>query len=78
VINPAQIPDEVVKAVAMAIANKYVETYDADPEKIAPHCKTEAITYVTAALAAWPGAHTYSNCELGTTLFLPLPQEPRT
>jgi hypothetical protein len=65
-IDPAQIPDEVVEAAAKAIGEETYETL-----------RDAARAAIAAALAAWPHAEIDSQYDVDF-LILPLTQEPRT
>lgn len=72
-IDPRQIPDEVVKAALSAYKYASSDVYTTEE-----HDMAEAIA---AAINAWPGAWTPSRYDLSEfldTIILPLPQEPRS
>jgi len=70
-IDPAQIPDEVVEAAVNAYAGAI---WDADAKPLDyQHAMTAAIA---AALNAWPGVQPIGEDYIGGKgLWLPLPQE---
>ena len=74
-INPAQIPDEVVEAAARAIAES-LRTARLTTEAQDGY-KPEARAAIAAALNAWPGAevHNFDGWTHAEGLVLPLPQE---
>jgi hypothetical protein len=82
-INPAQIPDEVVEAAARGLARYNCDQWDSDPERFWPHFADQARAAIAAALSAWPGMHVHETRRswLGgfseRELMLPLPQEAR-
>jgi hypothetical protein len=69
-IDPAQIPDEVVEAAAKAIGE---ETYVGNKQTL----RDAARAAIAAALNAWPYAEIDSQYDVDF-LILPLTQEPRT
>jgi hypothetical protein len=81
-INPAQIPDEVVEAAARGLARYNCDQWDSDPERFWPHFADQARAAITAAINAWPGMlHRGKNAYLANVadehLILPLPTEAR-
>ena len=69
-IDPAQIPQEVVETALRAYSGNSCECGS---------CRKAVIRTVAAALAAWPGAYTdqMSHEAQPKRLILPLPQEAR-
>ena len=84
-INPAQIPPEVVEAAAVTLMGRLmVSREDAarlwaglyEPEK--EQFRREARAAIAAALAAWPGmhkGHQCTGCGGDPQIILPIPQE---
>ena len=71
-INPAQIPDEVVEAAALSICRD-----NGWPDSRASFCTEVARAAIAAALNAWPGMTLHQqdiNAEY-SYFVLPLPQE---
>jgi hypothetical protein len=73
-IDPAQIPDEVVEAAARALADDAKLNWD-DVPYAHNVMRGEARAAIIAALNAWPNAEVVGWYHADHTLILPLPQK---
>jgi hypothetical protein len=81
-INPSQIPDEVVEAAARAIADTDCPAslfLTCESHHGGCMCRDQARAVLAAGLAAWPGAYAANQvqAERPPVLCLPFPQEAR-
>lgn len=84
-IDPSQIPDEVVEAAAIAIIEAFRNS-DCDTGQCSSYryriegkcgCREDARAAIAAALAAWPGVEMRPTFN-PSRVILPLPKEPST
>ena len=77
-IDPKQIPDEVVEATAIQIACRRLDEnlWDQLDAEMKYFYRSEALAAIAAALNAWPDAYSVQSPPYAQAgVFLPLPQE---